>query len=159
MAPTEVTPATDVATQPLPASPASSAESAVVCPSVVSPLIQPTPSPSVSKELPPKSEPLSDPSPVVAPISIEHLLPPRFNVADPSQIRVNDQDDFKVLLPDGSGGTTQFDQRVLHVQHEGEKVSLVALTPQQRLRRRFVSNAIAILVGIAILALAFWLLS
>lgn len=90
--------------------------------------------------------------------SIDHLLPPRFDVEDPARLRIRDQLGFKISLPDGKGGTQQIDQRILRVDHGGEKIALIALSPQQKLRRRIISNFIAIIVGIAILALAFRLL-
>ncbi len=92
------------------------------------------------------------------PDSIAHLLPPRFDVEDPATLRIRDQLGFKISLPDGKGGTQQIDQRILRVDHGGEKIALIALSPQQKLRRRIISNFIAIIVGIAILALAFRLL-
>ncbi len=92
------------------------------------------------------------------PDSIDHLLPPRFDVEDPVRLRIRDQLDFKISLPDGKGGTQQIDQRILRVDHGGEKIALIALSPQQKLRRRIISNFIAIIVGIAILALAFRML-
>jgi DNA-directed RNA polymerase subunit RPC12/RpoP len=142
-----------VAVQPL------STPAAVASTNVAAGPIERVPEPSSQAELFPTSDDLSDVSLVSETISIDHLLPPRFNVGDPGRIRLNDPDDFKVFLPDGEGGSKPFDQRVLHVEHGGEKVSLVALSPRQRFRRRLISNTIAILVGIAILAIAFWLLS
>jgi DNA-directed RNA polymerase subunit RPC12/RpoP len=112
-----------------------------------------------------KKEPIEPAKPVKGkasdnqPDPIDHLLPPRFDVADPTRIRVHNAPNFKILLPDGAGGLKQIDQRIVRVEHDGQKVSLVALTPQQRMRRRIITNAIAILVGIAILAIAFTLLT
>ena len=89
---------------------------------------------------------------------VDDLLPPRFEVADPTRIRVGSLPDNKILLPDGEGGLKQVDQRIVQVEHRGQKVSLVALTPKQRIRRRIITNMIAILIGIAILWMAFmWL--
>ncbi len=90
---------------------------------------------------------------------IDHLLPPRFDVIDPTRLKFSETDDCKVLLPDGAGGNQPFDQRILRVEHQGEKVSLVALTPKQRMRRRVISNLVAILIGIIIIAIAFTVLS
>lgn len=90
------------------------------------------------------------------PDPITHLLPPRFDVADPTRIRVSGSaPDHKILLLDGAGGLKQVDERIVQIEHDGQKISLVALTPQQRMRRRLITNAIAILLGIAILAIAF----
>ena len=92
------------------------------------------------------------------PASIDHLLPPKFDVEDPTRMRFSDPQGFKISLPDGDGGTKQIDQRILRVDHGGEKIALIALSPRQRLRRRIISNFIAIVIGIAVLALAFRLL-
>jgi hypothetical protein len=94
------------------------------------------------------------------PEPIDHLLPPRFDVLDPSQMRVKaGKAEFKVLLPDGKGGMAQVDQRIIRVEHDGERVSLVAMTPEQKSRRRFIQNIIAIIIGIAIMWLAFTVLT
>jgi hypothetical protein len=90
---------------------------------------------------------------------IDHLLPPRFDVLDPARMRLNmGQDQFKVFLPDGKGGTKQFDRRLMRVEHDGEKVELVAMTEKQRQRRRLIQNIIAVIIGIIILTIAFSLL-
>ena len=107
-----------------------------------------------------------DTSPVVAVVekedtrdSIAHLLPPRFDVLDPSRLKMSrEESEFKVLLPDGDGGTKQVDNRVVRVSHAGEQVSLVASSDKEKSRRRMVQNVIAILIGVLILAGAFWLL-
>lgn len=111
------------------------------------------------------SEP-AETSPVVAVLekeevraSIDHLLPPRFDVLDPSRLKMSrEESEFKVLLPDGDGGTKQVDNRVVRVSHAGEKVSLIATSDKEKSRRRLIQNVVAILIGIVILAGAFWLL-
>ena len=91
--------------------------------------------------------------------SIDHLLPPRFDVPDPSRLPVDMRKRrSKVLLPDGEGGTTQFDERVMRVEHEGHQFSLVSLSPEQKARRRLIQNIIAIVIGIIIMAVAFTIL-
>ena len=67
-------------------------------------------------------------------------------------------ENFKVFLPDGKGGTAQIDNRILRVKHGEREVSLVSLTDEQRARQRLIQNIIAIVVGIAVIALAFTLL-
>jgi DNA-directed RNA polymerase subunit RPC12/RpoP len=92
-------------------------------------------------------------------VSIEHLLPPRFDVLDPVRLIFNrEESEFKVVLPDGDGGTKQVDNRVVRVSHAGEQVSLVASSDKEKSRRRLIQNVIAIMIGIMILAGAFWLL-
>ena len=95
----------------------------------------------------------------ITPKSIAHLLPPTFDVFDPTLIRIKSQDEHKVAVPDGRGGAKQLDQRVLRVEHQGEKVTLVAMSSRQKFQRRLISNILAILIGIAVLALAFKLLT
>ena len=68
------------------------------------------------------------------------------------------KDQFKVFLPDGKGGTQQVDQRLVRVEHEGEQVSLVAMTENEKRRRRLIQNIVAIVIGIIIMAIAFQLL-
>lgn len=91
--------------------------------------------------------------------SIAHLLPPVFDVLDPTRMAVGrTNENFKVFLPDGKGGTAQIDNRILRVKHGEREVSLVSLTDEQRARQRLIQNIIAIVVGIAVIALAFTLL-
>ncbi len=92
------------------------------------------------------------------PLPIDHLLPPLFDVFDPTRIRGTKGQQFKVTLPDGEGGTTQVDQRVVRVEHDGEQISLVVLSPQEKKRRRTIQNVIAIIIGIGVLTAAFFLL-
>lgn len=91
--------------------------------------------------------------------SIAHLLPPVFDVLDPARMGVRrGNDDFKVFLPDGEGGTAQMDNRILRVKHGEKEVSLVSMTDEQRARQRLIQNIIAIVVGIVVIALAFTIL-
>ena len=79
---------------------------------------------------------------------------------DPEQLAFrNDKDQHKVLLPDGDGGTAQIDNRVLRVEHGGEQVSLVALTPAQKKQKRLIQNIVVLAIATGILVLVFWLLS
>jgi DNA-directed RNA polymerase subunit RPC12/RpoP len=99
------------------------------------------------------------PDEINQPDSIGHLLPPRFDVLDPTRMRLSTgKDQFKVFLPDGKGGTQQVDQRLVRVEHEGEQVSLVAMTEKEKRRRRLIQNIVAIVIGIIIMAIAFQLL-
>ena len=68
-------------------------------------------------------------------------------------------ENFKVFLPDGGGGTAQIDNRVLRVKHGAKGVSLVSMTDQQRSRQRLIQNIVAIVIGIIIMALAFTILT
>ncbi len=91
--------------------------------------------------------------------SIDHLLPPKFLVDDPEQLAVAvTKTNHKILLPDGKGGVSRIDDRVVRIQHGQEKVTLLTLTPQQKARRRFIVNLVTILLAIACMALAFWIL-
>jgi len=88
-------------------------------------------------------------------MSIAHLLPPKFNVLDPAKMG---NEKFKIVLPDGQGGMAQMDNRVLRVKHAGKQVSLVTMTPEQRAKKRLIQNIVAILLGVAIMAIAFTIL-
>jgi len=91
--------------------------------------------------------------------AIAHLLPPQFDVLDPAMIALNTGNkQTKVLLPDGKGGTKQVDRRLVRVEHAGEQVSLMTMSEKERNRRRMIQNLIAIVIGIIIMAIAFWLL-
>ena len=111
---------------------------------------QPTPQPGMTPEEAIGESPWK-------PDPIDHLLPPRFDVLDPTRISQAGQDQFKVVLPDGKGGIAQLDNRVLRVEHDGEKVALRMLTEKQKQRRRLIQNIIAILIGIAAIAITFTL--
>ena len=50
------------------------------------------------------------------------------------------------------------DDRIVRVQVGDKKVTLLKLTPEQKARRRFISNLLTILLAIACMALAFWIL-
>ncbi|MFT7629360.1 MAG: hypothetical protein ACI87E_000358 [Mariniblastus sp.] len=113
------------------------------------------PNAAASTEFKPKvaTEPI-DPRP-----SIAHLLPPLFEALDPTRLgNQSGADAFKVMLPDGEGGTKQVDQRVVRVEHGGMQVSLVAMTQAEKRRRKLIQNIIAIVIGIIVLAVAFTLL-
>jgi hypothetical protein len=69
------------------------------------------------------------------------------------------RNEFKVLLPDGKGGMAEFDERIVRVEYEGERVALVKMTPEQKARRRLIQNIIAIIIGIGMMAFAFWMLT
>ena len=91
--------------------------------------------------------------------SIAHLLPPVFDVFDPERVGVaKDGDNFKVFLPDGKGGTAQIDNRILRVKHGEKEISLVSMSDKQRAKKRLIQNVIAILIGIAVIALAITIL-
>lgn len=91
--------------------------------------------------------------------SIAHLLPPTFDVHDPERLHVAvSQDDNKVILPDADGGTTRIDKRIVHIDHGGEKVSLIVLSPEQRERRRMIQNLVVIGIGVALIAATIWML-
>lgn len=86
-------------------------------------------------------------------------LPPRFDVFDPKRAGINQsRNEHRVILPDGHGGIAQVDNRVLRVKDGEREVSLIAMSPEQRSRRRLIQNIIAILIGIAVMAIAFSLL-
>ena len=95
----------------------------------------------------------------LADTNVEQLLPPRFLVGDATEPNVvPNRANTKIVLPDGAGGTTQFDSRIVTVQYRGQAVELVSRSPdeQQRYRRRV--NIISLLIGLILIALAFALL-
>ena len=86
------------------------------------------------------------------------MLPPKFDVPDPARTKIRSAESATVIIPDGTGGTRQISQRVLHIEHNGRQVTLLASTPAERKRMRLLTNFFSIVVGILILVLAYWLL-
>ena len=80
---------------------------------------------------------------------LRRKLPPKFLVDDPDFQGYQDQE--KVLLPDGKGGITSVKRNVVKVQHKGQTIELIALTPQQRRRRQLIWNCVWIGIGILFL--------
>ena len=101
------------------------------------------------------SQLLDEPKPLVKK-PVDHLLPPRFDIFDPTSFvpRVSEENQ-KVYLPDGSGGVKRVDHRVVSVNYAGEKVKLATPTNREKSNRRFWSNfvTLAILGGVLLLAL------
>ena len=91
------------------------------------------------------------------PKPIDHLLPPKFKVHDPEQV-ASSLTGNEILLPDAEGGAKLVEKNVVHIDHKGEKVSLVVSTPEQRERRRLFQNAIVIGIGMLLLAATIWML-
>ncbi len=102
---------------------------------------------------------LKDNEPTAHQQKIAAMLPPRFDVEDPENLRFKTGIDNKVFLPDGEGGIQQVDQRVLRVQHDGQDVHLVSMSAEDRSRRRAFRNTMMIVIGIIILVIAFVLLA
>lgn len=67
-------------------------------------------------------------------------------------------EEHKIILPDGEGGFQRIDSRVVHVERDGKKVQLYSAPKEKKERRRFLQNILAILIGIIVLAAAFYLL-
>ena len=93
-------------------------------------------------------------------ISIAHRLPPKFTAVDPDDpfAAASREEDHKVILPDGDGGFQRIDSRVVHVERDGKKLQLYSAPKEKKERRRFLQNILAILIGIIVLAAAFYLL-
>lgn len=152
--------------KPAPPSPGDSVQQSAVTETASEALATPEPTTTIpdehvakTTEPPADAENASAPPEPSGPEPIDHLLPPKFTVFDPNRVRVGSGNEkFKVVLPDGKGGTAQLDNRILRVSHGDEKVALVSLTEQQRARRNLIQNIIAILIGIGVMALAFFLL-
>ena len=99
-------------------------------------------------------------SSVVHELDVSHLLPPKFHTNDPSMIRARKSrvDDSFVLLPDSSGGFQRVNNTIVRVEHGGELITLCTPDKQQRIRRRLLTNVVALIVCITILYVAFRLL-
>lgn len=94
------------------------------------------------------------------PVEIERLLPPRFLANDPDFVdrRVTGQTSGRVLLPDAAGGVQAVDDSTVRIEHQGRKIELVRLSPEEKRKRQLIINVVAILAGLAFLVLVFrWL--
>ncbi len=92
---------------------------------------------------------------------IDCRLPPKFTAVDPDekvQGNLRGENDHNVILPDGEGGFQRIDSRVVHVERDGKKVQLYSAPKEKKERKRFLQNILAIGIGIALLAIAFYLL-
>ena len=91
---------------------------------------------------------------------IDLLLPPRFDVDDPEMISVRSgrSASSKVVLPDGKGGVTTVDQRIVTIEHHGQQYDLIALPAHVLRRKRIIQNVISVLIGAIVLAIVFALL-
>ncbi len=113
------------------------------------------------------TEPEADPSEIEAAArqaaleEATRLLPPKFQFDDPESLNFRRAENaaFKIRLPDSDGGTQTIDARIVRVEHKGQMIELIALTPEQRRRRRRISNAISILLAIVMLWIAYKLLT
>ena len=84
--------------------------------------------------------------------SVDHLLPPRFDVPDPVRFprRLGSSE---VILPDGEGGYQSVDANIVKITHNGEVYHLKRLTPKQRQRRQLIHSTIAIFVAVLLIFL------
>ena len=92
--------------------------------------------------------------------SVEHLLPPRFLVADPDFVdrRIQKGSSQFVLLPDGKGGVKSIDENIIRIEHRGRTVELVALPPAEKRKRQRIVNLVFIAIGILFLIVFFLLI-
>ncbi len=103
------------------------------------------------------SESSGKPVETSSPRTLTELLPPRFPRPELKQIphRVSNRAE-EVVLPTADGGTIVVKQNVQVIAHQGTAVELRSLPTQVRQRRRQITNAIVMAIGLLILFLAFW---
>jgi DNA-directed RNA polymerase subunit M/transcription elongation factor TFIIS len=98
-------------------------------------------------EVEPEEElPLQEP--VFEPQSVDHLLPPQFDIPDPKRFPTRLGSD-EVILPDGDGGYRSVDANIVTITHNGQLYQLKRMTPDQRRRRKAIHNTV--MIGVAIL--------
>jgi len=97
-------------------------------------------------------EPELPPEPVFEKQSVDHLLPPRFDVPDPVRFPSR-LGSAEVILPDGQGGYQSVDANIVTITHNGEIYQLKRMTPEQRRRRKTIHNTIAIAVAVGLIYL------
>jgi endogenous inhibitor of DNA gyrase (YacG/DUF329 family) len=90
--------------------------------------------------------------------SLESLLPPTFDLGDQTSGVGPRGRQSQVILPTSDGGLQQIDTNTVTIKHGGKSVTLIASTPRERARRRFIENTIAMVLAIGIIALAMWIL-
>ena len=96
-------------------------------------------------------------SPLAVPDSVATLLPPRFEVDDPMMSNRGSKE-TKVLLPAADGGTTKVDQRFVTIEHKGQEIQLIALSPEERIKYRRKITIISLLLGVLMMVMAFVIL-
>jgi hypothetical protein len=85
------------------------------------------------------------------------LLPPKFLVDDPDDRRLENKSTRNlVTLPNGQGGVRTIDDRIVHIDFGGQRVTLHALPRAIRHRRRFITNMITVALCLLLLILAFY---
>lgn len=101
-----------------------------------------------------------EPPPIsTAPQPIDHLLPPRFELTDPSELQIRVAgENRKVLLPDAKGGVQELDDRVVRVRYGSQEIQLSNPSRQAKQRRRLITNAVTITILLVVLAIIFYLL-
>ncbi len=86
-------------------------------------------------------------------------LPGKFLADDPGYVdrSVNSKTSDKVLLPDGKGGVTSVSKNIVKIEHQGQTIELIALSPEEKRKRQFWINLVSILLGVCLVVLFFWL--
>jgi DNA-directed RNA polymerase subunit RPC12/RpoP len=121
----------------------------------------PQPRKTTPKEPQPESPPANPsepPEPTFNHKPLDSLLPPTFDLGEQSSGVGPRGNQSQVILPTSDGGLQQIDTNTVTIKHGGKSVTLIASTPRERARRRFLENTIAMVLAIGIIALAMWIL-
>ena len=104
-----------------------------------------------------------EPAPAVAtafqPLSVEHLLPPKFQAVDPAFFYRRHQDGSQVLLPGEDGSVNVVDNRIIRIEHNGKTYELISSPRYDRIQKSIVTNLLAVVICGLIIAIVMTLLN
>jgi hypothetical protein len=89
---------------------------------------------------------------------IDHLLPPKFSAPDPARVRVRSEAGSKVILPTADGGVQTVDNRLVTIEYQGQKYTVVAMSPEEKRRRKIIANILSLIIAIGAIAGTLWML-
>jgi hypothetical protein len=90
--------------------------------------------------------------------SVDHLLPPQFSVLDPTRLWQQSDGASHILLPTAEGGLQAVSERLVTIEYQGQKYTVIAATPEEKRRRQIIANILSIVVAIAAIVGTIWLL-
>lgn len=91
---------------------------------------------------------------------VAHLLPPKFQTVT-SGLGSEQASDTpgRIVLPSSDGGVVSVDANTVRIVEDGESIELKILPAAKKRQRRALRNTLAILIGLAILGVAFFVLT
>ena len=93
------------------------------------------------------------------PQSVDHLLPPKFTAADPAFFYRRHRDESQVLLPGEDGSVNVVNNRIVHVEHNGQMYELISSPRYDRIQKSIVINLLAVVICGLVIAIVMTLLN